>query len=121
MLTRREFLSLGPLPVCTPKHSLADIVQRVNLIQQINKHDPISGRVYVADIYQYANQNYYLISGKLQGPIQDLKTAFIAAESDLSVLRYTDSDELAQELTRLRSPEHERLLNAVIESIYFLE
>ena len=38
----------------SPKHTLefTEVVRRSNLIQQILKHDPDSGRVYTADVYR---------------------------------------------------------------------
>ena len=53
MYTRREFLTCGPL-LAYPKHTLefTEVVRRSNLIQQILKHDPDSGRVYTAALYR---------------------------------------------------------------------
>jgi len=123
MYTRREFLTCGPL-LAYPEHTLefTDVVRRSNLIQQILKHDPGSGRVYTADIYRLSGRHYWLILGELYGPIRNLKAAFIAAESHLSRFRYTDPAELAQELARIQSSEHSRFLDEVIQSIdYCLE
>ena len=123
MFTRREFLTHGPL-LAHPKHTLefTEVVRRSNLIQQILKHDPDSGRVYTADVYRVSGCHYWLILGELYGPIRGLKAAFIAAESHLSRFRYTDSAELAQELARIQSSEHSRFLDEVIRSIdYCLE
>ena len=109
----------GPL-LAYPKHSLefTDVVRRSNLIQQITKHDPDSGRVYMADVYRLSGRHYWLILGELYGPIRDLKAAFIAAESHLSRFRYADDPtELAQELARIQSPEHSRFLDEVIQTI----
>ena len=103
MHTRREFLSFGTLFAnSAAKPGFADIVRRSNLIQQINKHDPASGHVYIAEIYRHTGRYYWLISAELAGPSRDLKAAFIAAELDLSRLRYRAPIELAQEIERIK-------------------
>ena len=118
MHTRREFLSLGTLFAnSAAKPGFAAIVRRSNLIQQINKHDPASGCVYVAEIYRHTGRYYWLISGELAGPSRDLKAVFIAAELDLSRLRYRDPIELAQEIERIKGPEHSRFLDTVVSPI----
>jgi hypothetical protein len=118
MHTRREFLSFGTLFAnSSAEPGFADIVRRSNLIQQINKHDSVSGCVYIAEIYRHTDRYYWLISGELAGPNQDLKAAFIAAELDLSRLKYRDPIELAQEIERITGSEHSRFLDTIVSSI----